>query len=370
MRLVIKIGSSSLTDARGALDDKKLDLITHVVVECTAHGHEVVLVSSGAVAAGLPVLKLTPPIQSAALRQAAAAVGQGLLVHHYTEKFRRHGIPVAQILLTRRDFAIRESYNNALRALTTLLEHKTLPIINENDVVVLRENSFGDNDSLGALVSALLHADMYLICTDVDGVYSTDPRTSPDAKLIHHLTEIPPELLRASTATGSSRGRGGMASKLRACARADAFGVQSYIGATVELSSWADIIVGHGKGTYIGDPAKSPRTRKAQWIAFHSEVGGSIQLDQGATDALLSQNRSLLPAGVTEVQGDFSAGSVVEVYGPTRELIGKGISDYSAQQLLVMRGKSSQTALAEWGIKKAEVIHRDNWVPLSESSLV
>jgi glutamate 5-kinase len=367
MRIIIKVGSSSLTDKCGALDKAKLKAIATEVAHCKLSGHEVVLVSSGAVAAGLPALGLTPPLKSIALRQAAAAVGQGLLIHHYSQEFRHHGLTVAQVLLGRRDFAVRESYNNALRAFNALLDNSVIPIVNENDVVVLKENSFGDNDRLGALVSALLHADLFIICTDVPYIYSADPRIVKDAYPLHQLDTISDELIENSGGAGSTRGTGGMVSKLRAARIALTFGVPTYIGATESLNLWSQIVKGSGKGTYIGRTVATRQHRKLQWIAFHSESCGKIYIDCGAVTALTEQGRSLLPAGVTNIHGSFERGDVVEVYGPGELLIGKGISEYTAEQLHGSKGQSTTFAIKESGACKPEVIHRDNWIPLNES---
>ncbi|TXC90531.1 glutamate 5-kinase [Metabacillus litoralis] len=358
-RIVVKIGSSSLTNAKGQIDQEKLSDHVQAVAALREFGHEVLLVSSGAVAAGFTHLGYpTRPITLKG-KQAAAAVGQGLLVQSYLEKLNQFDIKPAQILLTRNDFSKQERYKNAYATITELLERGILPIINENDTVSVEELTFGDNDMLSALVSGLIHADQLIILTDINGLYDSNPRSNPLARKINFLSEVTDSMLQAAQGAGSKVGTGGMKSKLMAAKTALNLGVQVFIGLGKGNQKLIEILQGDGNGTYIGKEGLSSINNSRQWIAFHSEVSGTIHVDQGAEDALLYKGKSLLPAGVIDFNGNFAQCDVVEVRGPNG-LLGKGEVLFSSEELQELMGKRSDE-LKEV-VSSIVVIHRNKWV--------
>ncbi|PGT84699.1 glutamate 5-kinase [Bacillus sp. AFS040349] len=359
-RIVVKIGSSSLTNSKGQIDHEKFTDHVQAVASLREEGHEVLLVSSGAVAAGFA--RLGYPTRPSTLKgkQAAAAVGQSLLVQSYIEQFSLFNIVPAQILLTRKDFSKQERYKNAYATLTELLERGILPIINENDTVSVEELTFGDNDMLSALVSGLVHADQLVILTDINGLYDSNPTKNPDAKRIDFLSEVTDEMLQAAGGSGSKVGTGGMKSKLMAAKTAISLGVQVFIGLGKGKDKLVNIINGKGNGTYIGKDGLQSINNSRQWIAFHSEISGTIYVDKGAEDALLYKGKSLLPAGIYDIKGSFQKNEVVEVVGPNG-LLGKGEVLFSSGELKAAMGKRSEE-LSKDVLSSIVVIHRNKWV--------
>nr|WP_295970578.1 glutamate 5-kinase [uncultured Bacillus sp.] len=360
-RIVVKIGSSSLTNSKGEIDQEKFNDHVEAVSAIRKQGHEVLLVSSGAVAAGFA--RLGYPSRPVTLKgkQAAAAVGQSILIQNYMEQFGRFDILPAQILLTRNDFSKKDRYRNAFATITELLERGILPIINENDTVSVRELTFGDNDMLSALVSGLVHAHELIILTDINGLYDANPAVNPAAKKWDQIDEITDEMMNAAEGSGSKVGTGGMKSKLAAAKTALSLGVKVFIGRGQGDQKLLDILAGKGDGTYIGNDSLTTVNTPKQWIALHSQVAGQIYIDRGAEMALTSQGSSLLPAGIYEIKGSFSKGDVVEVFG-AEGLIGKGEVYYSAQELRKVMGKRTDEVEKETIVAAIEVIHRDNWV--------
>lgn len=357
-RIVVKIGSSSLTNAKGEID--KVRLMDHVqaIAELKKCGHEVLLVSSGAVAAGFKHLGYPSRPVTVKGKQAAAAVGQSLLIQTYHALFSIYDITPAQILLTRTDFSKKERYKNAYATFEELLERSMLPIINENDTVSVSELTFGDNDMLSALVSGLVHADQLIILTDINGLYDANPNKNPQAKRIDRLTEVTDEMLGFADGAGSKVGTGGMESKLLAARAALNAGVKVFIGTGDGAHKLVDIMNGHGDGTYVEHEALAILTNNKQWIAL-TEISGKIFIDNGAEIALLENGKSLLPAGVYRVEGDFEHGDVVEVYCENR-LLGRGEVLYSSLELAHALGKRTDE-LTNYPI---EVIHRDKWLKI------
>lgn len=360
-RIVVKIGSSSLTNDQGEIDQEKFNDHIEAVAALRQANHEVLLVSSGAVAAGFARLGYSSRPVTLKGRQAAAAVGQGLLIESYIEKFSDFNIIPAQILLTRDDFTNRDRYKNAYATIMELLERRILPIINENDTVSVEELTFGDNDMLSALVSGFIRADQLIILTDINGLYNADPRGNPLAKRYDYLDEITDDLLEGAQGTGSKVGTGGMKSKLLAAQTALSVGVPVFIGKGKGPKKLIDILKGEGDGTYISNRTPNSINISRQWIAIHSEIAGEIYVDQGAEEAILFNGRSLLPAGIFEVKGDFQKGDVVEVFG-INGLIGKGAVTYSSDDLLKIIGTRSGDRTKGLVAAPVEVIHRDNWV--------
>jgi len=362
--VVVKIGSSSLTNVKGTISEEKMRDHVEALACLKAQGHEVILISSGAVAAGFGSLGYPTRPKTTAGKQAAAAVGQGLLMQHYIELFKEFKMMPAQMLLTREDFYSQTRFQNLFSTIHELLGRGVLPIINENDSVSIEELTFGDNDLLSALVSGFLHANALIILTDINGLYDGNPNVSKDAKKFNFIPEVSDELLSFAGESGSSVGTGGMKSKLLAAKKALSLGVSVFVGTGKGKEKLADILAGKGDGTYIGGPFHTQMQMRKQWIAYHSQVGGVIEIDDGAEDAILFHGKSLLPVGVTNVNGDFNALDVVEVRNQKGKLVGKGQVFYSAEDLVSVKGLPSEQAKSFSINKKAEVIHRDNWVKL------
>jgi glutamate 5-kinase len=348
-RVVVKVGSSSLTTAAGGLDGDRVDALVDVLA---AHPAEVVLVSSGAIAAGLAPLGLARRPRDLGTLQAAASVGQSLLVHRYATAFGRHGRQVGQVLLTADDLVRRSHYRNAQTTLERLLALGVLPVVNENDAVATEEIRFGDNDRLAALVAHLVRADALVLLSDVDGLYDGDPRR-PGARLLEEVRG-PQDLVQVSVGgIGSSVGTGGMASKV------DAARVATGAGVPVMLTSApraAEALRGEG-GTVFA--ATGSRTRgRLLWLQHATTPRGRLLLDSGAVDAVCRRRLSLLPAGVTGVDGEFGAGDPVELCDPAGRAVARGLVAYDAAELPALLGRSTR----ELGLR--EVVHRDDVVVL------
>ncbi len=365
-RIVVKIGSSSLTNTQGGLSKNKIAEHVAALSKLKKEGNEVILISSGAVAAGFSVLGYQTRPVTIAGKQAAAAVGQGLLMQSYFEEFQKEGIVSAQLLLTRNDFSQQEQYNNAYSTLSELLKRGVIPIINENDSVAVDELTFGDNDMLSALVSGLIHADMLIILTDINGLYDGNPRKDPNAKKYNFLPEVTEDVLEVAGGSGSKVGTGGMRSKLEAAKTALSVGVKVFIGKGEGTDKLIDIVTGKGDGTYIGYNLGTSLKSKKQWIGIHSHIAGRIDIDSGAEHAVIHQGKSLLPAGVKQVDGSFTRGDVVEVWNEKGELIGKGQINYTVDELSKIKGLSSKEANIVNMHNRIEVIHRDNWVTFTK----
>ena len=346
-RLVVKVGSSSLTTAAGGLDGPRLDALVDALA---ARGGEVVLVSSGAISAGLAPLGLARRPRDLATQQAAASVGQSLLVQRYATAFARHDRTVGQVLLTADDVVRRSHYRNAQTTLERLLALGVVPVVNENDAVATEEIRFGDNDRLAALVAHLVRADALVLLSDVDGLYDGDPR-KPGARLISEV-DGPLEGLDL-TATGSGLGSGGMASKV------DAAGVATAAGIPVLLAAASDARAAlcGAVGTLFA-PTGSRSSGRLLWLAHASTPRGRLTLDAGAVAAVCERRLSLLPAGVTGVDGDFGAGDPVELVTTEGVAVARGLVAYDAAELPALLGRSTR----ELGLR--EVVHRDDIVLL------
>ncbi|WP_379129336.1 glutamate 5-kinase [Paenibacillus sp. sgz500958] len=364
-RLVVKIGSSSLTGPEGGLNREAIAFFAAEIAGLRKSGCEVLLVTSGAVAAGFRSIGY--PVRPKLLheKQAAAAVGQALLMQAYQEAFAAHQITAAQILLTRTDFCSRRAMNNAVMTVEELLRQGAVPVFNENDTVSVDELKFGDNDTLSALVANLLKASRLLVLTDMDGLYSGDPRKHPDAVRYQSVEEITPEIYAIAGGAGSSVGTGGMRSKIDAAKIATRGGVPVFIGKVSEAGDLHLAAEGSGKGTYFATTLSSLPVKK-QWLGFMSTPLGSLYVDDGAANALLHGGHSLLPVGVKRTEGSFHAGDVVEVLSLDSNLIGRGIVNYDEAQLSRIKGLPSARVVSELGeVHRLEVIHRDEWITLS-----
>jgi len=356
-RVVVKIGSSSLTNSDGEIDQVKFQDHIQAVAKLKQAGHDVVIVSSGAVATGFKKLGYRSRPVTLKGKQAAAAVGQSLLTQSYIEHFGEFDIVPAQILLTRGDFSNRERYKNAYATLSELIDRGILPIINENDTVSVEELTFGDNDMLSALVSGLIHADQLIILTDINGLYTANPNKDPDAEKIEYIPEVTDDLLGMASSEGSSVGTGGMKSKLFAAKTAMSLGVKAFIGKGEGETKLLDILDGKGDGTYVGQNALISVNHTKQWIWVHSDVSGKIYIDEGAEKAILNKGSSLLPAGIYDIKGEFAKGDIVEVFGKSG-FLGRGEVRCSSEDAREAMGKRTD----ELVLHLIEVIHRDEWV--------
>lgn len=363
-RIVIKIGSSSLTTPEGGINEQAITYFAAELATIHTAGYQPVLVTSGAVAAGFREMGFLERPHLLHEKQAAAAVGQALLMQKYREALHQHGIVTAQILLTRSDFQNRKHTGNASMAIEELLKHAVLPIINENDTVSLNELKFGDNDTLSALVANLLRAEQLIILTDMDGLYTKDPRIDPAATRISTVEDINEHIYSIAGGAGSAVGTGGMRSKIDAAKIATRSGVPVFVGKMKQANELLHIIQGKGNGTYFSTQ-ENALPRKKQWLGFLSTPIGTLEVDQGAEEALLQGGRSLLPVGVCGVKGHFHAGDVVEVVNAKQELLGRGIVNYDTAQLSGILGLSSGDVIKKIdGVHRLEVIHRDEWISL------
>ncbi len=358
-RWVIKVGSALLTDARQGLDVGRIESLVAQLAELRRRDREVVVVSSGAVAAG--VVKMDWGERPRALHklQAAAAIGQMSLVQCYESAFQRHGLHTAQVLLSHDDISARERYLNARHTLTTLLELGVVPVVNENDTVVTDEIRFGDNDMLSALVANLLDADVLLILTDQDGMFDADPRHNADARLVECAAVDDPEL-DAMAGKGGELGRGGMLSKLRAARLAARSGTDTLIAQGRTPGVVASAAAGESVGSWLQVRQVPIRARK-QWLAGLLCGSGRLVLDEGAVAVVTGAGKSLLPVGVREVLGDFQRGDMVVCLNPQGEEVARGLSNYSAADSRRIVGLGSDAIEAQLGYRSdAELIHRDN----------
>ncbi|KTD87223.1 glutamate 5-kinase [Paenibacillus etheri] len=363
-RIVVKIGSSSLTGTEGGLNREAVSFFASEIAELKRNGCEVLLVTSGAVAAGFRSIGYPTRPKLLHEKQAAAAVGQVLLMQAYQEAFAEHGITTAQILLTRTDFCSRRAMNNAMMTVEELLRQGAVPVFNENDTVSVDELKFGDNDTLSALVANLLKATRLLVLTDMDGLYSGDPRKHPDAIRYQFVDDITPEIYAIAGGAGSSVGTGGMRSKIDAAKIATRGGVPVFVGRATEPGDLQLAASGSGRGTYFATKLSSLPVKK-QWLGFMSTPLGSLYVDEGAVEALLHGGHSLLPVGVKQIEGNFHAGDVVEVLGPDSKLLGRGIVNYDDAQLRSIQGLPSHQIVPKLGeVHRLEVIHRDEWITL------
>lgn len=360
-RVVIKVGSGVISDDRG-LDLAMLASVAEGICELRRRGYEVVLVSSGAVAAGKGDLGIVGRPRTIPLKQAAAAIGQSRLMRSYKDIFRPAGITAAQVLLTRDDLANRRRYLNARNTLMTLLEHDVLPIINENDTVVVDEIRFGDNDNLSSLVTNLVEANLLVILSDVDGLYDHDPRLEAKAQLVPVVAKITPEIEAMAGGTGNSLGTGGMATKLKAAKKASLFGIGTVIVNGRLPTVLHRLFDGEELGTYFL-PATDRMTAKKHWIAFTKKPRGKLFVDDGAKRALMEMGRSLLPSGINGVEGGFDRGDAVRLCDQAGVEFAKGVINYTLPELLRIMGKKSTEIEKILGYKYGdEIVHRDNLV--------
>jgi glutamate 5-kinase len=360
-RVVVKVGSSSLTSRAGGLDPARLDALVDALAARRAPGAQVVLVSSGAIAAGLAPLQLSRRPRDLATQQAAAAVGQLLLAQRYAESFGRHGQAIGQVLLTADDMIRRSHYRNAQRTLERLLGLGVLPVVNENDTVATDEIRVGDNDRLAALVAHIVGADALVLLSDVDGLYDGDPR-APGAALVPEVADVA-DLAAVTVARpgAASLGTGGMATKLTAAAMASAAGIPVLLAAAADVAAALDTGAdGPAVGTAFRPSGRRMSARRF-WLRHAADVHGRLDLDRGAVTAVIERRRSLLAAGIRGVSGEFVAGDVVDLVDPDGAVVARGVVGFDAAELPDLIGRSSPELPAE---QRREVVHADDLVPL------
>ncbi|MBP7452982.1 MAG: glutamate 5-kinase [Ottowia sp.] len=369
-RIVVKVGSSLVTNEGRGLDEvaigewcRQLAMLSRGDAETGLDGRrEVIMVSSGAIAEGMKRLGWTKRPHEVNELQAAAAVGQMGLAQMYETKLREHHLSSAQVLLTHADMADRERYLNARSTLLTLLQYHVLPVINENDTVVTDEIKVGDNDTLGALVANLVEADLLIILTDQRGLYTADPRKDPAAELVQEARAGDPALERMAGGAGSSIGKGGMLTKIVAARRAAGSGASTVIAWGREPDALLRLARGERIGTLLVAPTQKTQARK-QWMVDQLQLRGAVVVDDGAADKLRDEGKSLLPIGMTQVQGVFSRGDVIAVRDITGAEIGRGLANYSsAEARLLCRKPSSEINHLLGYSAEPEMVHRDNMV--------
>jgi glutamate 5-kinase len=358
--VVVKVGTSSITSDEGEIGDASLLKLCREIASARADGHEVVLVTSGAIAAGLPALGMTTRPTDIGTLQAVAAVGQPRLMERLGAILGQHGLLAGQVLLTPHDFGVRSQYLHARETLRRLLDLGVVPVVNENDTVADDEIRYGDNDRLAALVSHLVAGDLLVLLTDTEGVFTADPRVDAEASLIEEIVQVDAALEALAGGRGTERGSGGMATKLAAAKIAAWSGVRAVIASADAPDVVSAAIAGRAVGTAF--PARSDRlSSRKLWIAFARNPAGRVVVDDGARRALCSDNRSLLPAGVRGVEGTFDADDAVEIVDPSGVPFAKGLVRYPAAVLRRVAGR--QTSELDDGLPH-EVVHRDDLVVL------
>jgi len=362
-RIVVKVGSSSLTTAEGGIDTQRVNIIADALAKHKNAGHEIVLVSSGAIAAGLSPLGLSARPKDLALQQAVASVGQGLLVHRYSESFGKHGITVGQVLLTAEDMSRRSHYRNAQRTFAKLLELGVIPIVNENDTVATDEIRVGDNDRLAGIVTHLINADALVLISDVEGLM-TAPPGDVNSKLISEVKSFDDiSDAQIGSALISGVGTGGMRTKVQAARIATAGGVPTIVTSAINLNSVFD---GKDVGT-VFHPSKDKLSARALWLAHATDVRGAISIDQGALIAVTEKRASLLLAGIKNIKGEFEVGDAVEIVSESGKVLGRGLVNFDSTELPNLIGKNTTKLLQEFGEGyDKEVIHRDDLVLIDE----
>ena len=364
-RIVVKVGTSTITYANGKRNFSQIDRLARELSDLQNQGKEMILVSSGAVAVGVDRLGLPAKPSTIPGKQACAAVGQGVLMHTYEKLFADYGQIVAQVLITRTEAIDRHRYTNCRNTFMTLLQQGVIPIVNENDVVALDELKIGDNDNMSALVAGIVDADLVIILSDIDGLYTANPATHPEATLVHTVQEITPEIEASAGGVGSSRGTGGMATKIQAAKAATNSGIQLVIASGTEKNAIPRILQGEEIGTLFVSRENRLQFRK-RWLAFGAKIQGSIVVDDGCAKAIRKAGGcSILPAGIYQVVGDFQSGSTISVIDKEGHELARGLVHYTAAELEKIKGCKSGDIEGILGHKNFdEVIHCDDLVIL------
>ncbi|MFQ5560479.1 MAG: glutamate 5-kinase [Nitrospinota bacterium] len=366
-RIVVKVGSGVLAaDSSGMVDSKVIRALATQLAPLRAAGREIIIVSSGAVAMGAQKLGMPCSPQDIPGKQAAAAVGQSLLIGEYQRAFTRRNIIVAQVLLTHGDLSDRQRYLNARTTLLTLLERGVIPVINENDTVAVDEIRFGDNDALSSMVAVLTEAHLLIILSDVDGLYSSNPRTDPEAEFIPVVKKVTRKISGFAGRSASTWGTGGMETKVIAAGRCTSAGISTVIVNGKKKSIIADTMEGAQEGTFFF-PLKDVLSAKKRWIAHTLKIRGIIEIDAGAEHAVLKGKKSVLPAGVVHVSGGFKRGDAISCVNSDKTEVARGRTNFGAFDLGKRKGLKTSQVRDVLGYKMAdEVIHKDNLVTLEE----
>lgn len=362
-RIVVKVGTSTLTHSNGKLNLTRMEKLVRELSDLANQGKEIILVTSGAVGAGMDRLGLKEKPKTIPEKQAAAAVGQGILMQIYEKLFGEYGQIVAQVLLTREDSVNRKRYTNSRNTLMTLLSLRVIPVINENDAVAIDELKIGDNDTLSAMVASIVDADAVIILSDVNGVYTGNPQENPQATLISEITDITPEIEKLAGGPGTLLGTGGMHTKIQAAKIAVNSGVIMVIASGSREGVVRDVLSGAAVGTVFWPKVNRPQIRK-RWLAFGARVRGTVMVDAGCELAII-KGASLLAAGIKAVDGEFEAGNTIRVVSPSGRELARGIVNYTATEIRRIMGVHTQEIADILGEKPYdEVIHRDNLVLL------
>ncbi|OAT85580.1 glutamate 5-kinase [Desulfotomaculum copahuensis] len=360
-RVVVKVGSSSLIYPTGRPNLAQMENLVRQLADLHNQGRQVLLVTSGAIGVGVHRLGFARRPADLPETQAAAAVGQGMLMHMYEKFFAEYGVTTGQVLLTREDLADRRRFLNARNTMYALMRLGVVPVINENDTVAVEEIKFGDNDNLAALVAGLVDADLMILLSDIAGLYDADPRHYEQACLIDQVTEITPAMEDAAGGAGTGLGTGGMATKLQAARMAMHFGLVTVLARAGEKDVVRRVLAGEKLGTVFWPSGRLEN--KKRWIAYGSCVSGNIHVDGGAARALLQKGKSLLPSGITRVEGDFEMGNTVCIIGPDGVEIARGIVNYTAAEVDRIKGLQTGEIFRVLGHKDYdEVVHRNNMV--------
>lgn len=364
-RIVIKVGTSTITYANGKRNFSQIDRLAREISDLQNQGKEMILVTSGAVAVGVDRMGLPGKPKTIPGKQAAAAVGQGVLMHTYEKFFADYGQIVAQVLITKTEAIDRHRYTNTRNTFMELMRQRVIPIVNENDVVALDELKIGDNDNMSALVAGIVDADLVIILSDVDGLYTANPQTHPDAVIVPEVAEITPEIEASAGGVGSARGTGGMATKIQAAKAATSSGIHLVIASGTEKNAITRVLQGEELGTLFVSRENRLQFRK-RWLAFGAKIAGSIVVDDGCAKAIRKAGGcSILPAGVFTVQGEFLPGSTVSVIDKDAHELARGLVHYSSAELEQIKGCNSGEIANILGHKNFdEVIHRDDLVIL------
>jgi glutamate 5-kinase len=364
--VVIKIGTNLLADKTAGIDLRRIGAIAKNVAQLRSLGHRVAIVSSGAIGAGVAALRLKERPRTIPEKQATASVGQPLLMEAYVHAFRKHDTVISQILLTKDDFVNRTRYVNAKNTFTALLKNGIVPIINENDTVAVEEIKLGDNDNLSAMVANLIEADVLIILSDIDGLFSDDPARNPDAVLLPIVEKITPQIEKLAKGSASELSTGGMATKIQAAKRCVSAGIAMIIANGQNADVLGDIFSGSFTGTLFL-PSKRSLSTKKKWIGFVSHAKGFLVVDDGARLALVKKNKSLLPSGITEVHGTFAENDTISVHDAQGQEIARGVTAYASSDIKAIMGMKTVDAEKMLGRKTAgEVIHKDNLVVIGE----
>jgi glutamate 5-kinase len=363
-RIVVKVGTSTLAYPNGRMNIQHVDMLVKQLADLSNRGLEVLLVTSGAIGAGLGRMNKDKRPGTIPEKQAAAAIGQGILLHMYEKLFSEYGITVAQILLTKEDMSDRNRFLNARNVLFQLLKDGVIPIINENDTIAIDEIKFGDNDTLSAIVAGTVEADLLVLLSDIDCLYDADPRKNPDARPIGCVESITPEIENMAGGAGTSLGTGGMATKIKAARIATASGTAMVIARGDEENIITEILIGKEKGTWF-KPMNHPMLARKRWIAFGQKIKGKLTIDEGAEKAIIEGSKSLLPGGVVSIEGSFQKGDEVLVLNSAAREIARGLVNYNSRETKKIKGLKSGDIEEVLGYRDYdELIHRDNMVIL------